>query len=272
MLRMIAVGATCVAAMMGPVCAGSASDVLDRVNLTRLVQVMQQEGLEYGADLQSELLQGRGGDEWTGIVGAIYDPVLTEASFRARFDDAMPAEHVDDVLAYFDTPLGAQILALEISAREAFVDEAVEEASRAVWIGLEADKDPWLEKIDTYVDTNNLIESNVEGGLNASLAFMTGMLDGGAFQGEMTTSEMIGEVWSQEPDIRNDVIDWVMAYSTMAYRPLSDADMDSYIAFSQSEAGRAYNRALFTAFDTVYNDISHALGQATAMMLTQQEI
>lgn len=272
MLRTIVIGATCTAAMIGPVFAGSASDVLDRVDLPRLVRIMQQEGLEYGADIQVDLLQGRGGADWNDIVGSIYDPTTTEASFRAKFDDAMPAEHIDDVLAYFDTPLGTQILALEISAREAFVDEAVEEASRAIWLGLEADKDPWLEKIDVYVETNNLIESNVEGGLNASLAFMSGMLDGGAFQGEMTTSEMIGEVWSQEPDIRNDVIDWVMAYSTMAYRPLSDDELDTYIAFSQSDAGRAYNRALFTAFDTVYNDISRALGQATAVMLTQQEI
>ena len=75
---------------------------------------------------------------------------------------------------------------------------------------------------------------------------------------------MLAEVWGQEPAIRADTVQWLLAYQTLAYEDLSDADLQAYIDLSRSDAGQAINASLFAAFDTVFNAISHDLGRAAA--------
>ena len=58
----------------------------------------------------------------------------------------------------------------------------------------------------------------------------------------------------------------------MAYAPASDADLEAMIAFSETDPGQALNAALFTAFDGVFNDISHRLGLVSAGFMTTEEL
>lgn len=83
---------------------------------------------------------------------------------------------------------------------------------------------------------------------------------------------MLAEVWAQEPDIRAETESWLYPFLALAYKPLSDADVEAYLAFSESEAGRAMNAAMFAAFDEVFREISHDLGRAAAEMLSGRDI
>jgi hypothetical protein len=99
------------------------------------------------------------------------------------------------------------------------------------------------------------------------------MSDGGAFDdAQMTEAEMLADVWSQEPDIRAETEGWLYPFLALAYEPLSDADIEAYLAFSESQAGQAMNAALFAAFDKVFSDISRDLGRAVAEMLSGRDI
>jgi hypothetical protein len=58
----------------------------------------------------------------------------------------------------------------------------------------------------------------------------------------------------------------------MAYQPLSDEELDTYIAMARTDEGRALNRALFAAFDEVFTDISATLGLAASRFIVGQDI
>jgi hypothetical protein len=58
----------------------------------------------------------------------------------------------------------------------------------------------------------------------------------------------------------------------MAYSPLEDAELETYITFAMTPAGQALNRALFTGFGKAYEDISYALGRAVALNMTAQDL
>jgi hypothetical protein len=249
--------------------------LLTTLRIPEMIAVMQDEGIAYGDELEEQLFPGAGGARWDEAVARVYDePALLErfqSAFAARL--AADPQAMDQIAGFFGTDRGQQILILEIEARRALLDEAVEEAAAVSVDDMRARDDPRLALLERFATANDLIEQNVSGALNANFAFFQGMSDGGAFDGaKMTEADMLAEVWAQEPDIRAETESWLYPFLALAYKPLSDADVEAYLAFSESEAGRAMNAAMFAAFDEVFREISRDLGRAAAEMLSGRDI
>lgn len=249
-------------------------DLAAAMALPRLFQTLRAEGLDYGAELEGELFPGAGGARWQAIVDAIHDPARMEATAMARLraDLGAAPEEVARMTAFFRADPGARIVALELAAREGYLDPTVKEAAEVAHDEMVARSDPRLDLIARLVVANDLIEQNVAGALNANLAFYKGMVDGGAVGATLPDAEMMADLWSQEAQIRDDTMAWLLPYLALAYRPLSDADLETYIAFSETPEGQLLNSALFTAFNTVFNDLSRDLGLAAAQFLQGQDI
>ena len=246
----------------------------DTMMMSDVMSVMRDEGMDYGKTLDTELMSGAGGARWQATVGEIYDPAV----MRARFDAALSAQLADaqDVLpqieAFFGSDQGQTFLRLEIEARRALLDQDVEDAAKVSWEDMKAVDSPRLEQINRFVEANDLIESNVMGALNSNLAFYRGMGASGSFPEEMTEEQMLSDVWTQEPDIRAETVDWLYPFLALSYQPLSDDDFEAYIAFSETPAGARMNAALFAAFDVVFSQISYDLGYAAAKQMQGQDI
>jgi hypothetical protein len=58
----------------------------------------------------------------------------------------------------------------------------------------------------------------------------------------------------------------------LAYQPLSDDDLQTYITFSESAEGQVVNTALFVAFDEMFEGISRALGLAASQYMAGQDL
>lgn len=242
------------------------------LDLPGVLAVMRQEGLAYAEDLEAEMLGGRSGAGWQAAVEEIYDTARLEATVRPVFAEALAGHDVAAMTGFFEAQPGRRIVELEIGAREAFLEEAVEEAAKLRVAEMEAEQDPRLRQVDAFIAAGDLIEANVAGGLNTSLAFWRGLSDGGFPSRDMPEEDMLAQVWSQEPEIRAETTEWLRAYLSLAYEPLSDADLDAYIAFTRTPAGQALNRALFAAFDRMFADVSYRLGREAARGLAGQEL
>ncbi len=250
------------------------SALSDMMMMGKVMSVMRDEGLDYGRTLEDEMFAGRGGGRWQTVVGMIYNP----DEMRRRFDAALTTELAtagsDLVLieTFFGSDQGQRFLQLEIDAREALLDTAVEDAAKVAWAEMAGEETSRAALIRRFVEVNDLIESNVMGALNANLAFYRGMAESGSFPEEMTEEQMLTDVWRQEPDIRSETETWLFPFLSLAYQPLSDADLEAYIAFSESTAGKRMNAALFVAFDSVFTQISAELGAAAARQMQGEDI
>lgn len=249
----------------------SAAALFDVLDLDGMIAVIRQEGLAYGQSLQTDLFPDNG-NGWEGQVSTVYDAKNMIRVFERVLRQELPAELVPEMLAFFSSDLGRRVTGLEISAREALLDDAVEETANHMRDEMAAGQTKRYAGLKRFVEVNDLIEANVSGALNANLAFYQGMSDGGAFQTPMSEADILRDVWTQEPAVRTDTVDWLMAYLGMAYQPLSDADLDAYIAFSLTPAGKAVNRAQFAAFDRVFVDISRRLGLAAATHMASESL
>lgn len=244
------------------------------MQIDAVIAILRDEGLDYGESLEAEMFPGQGGPRWQGIVGMIYDPGQMRARFDAAFARELAAapEAVAAATDFFGSEQGQRLLTLELEARRALLDSVVEDAAALAWADLVAAQDPRVALIERFVAVNDLLESNVMGALNANLAFYRGMAEAGAFGAEMTESDMLAEVWAQEPQARADTEEWLYPYLALAYQPVSDADLEAYVAFSESPAGQRLNAALFAAFDAVFIDISQDLGRAVALQVQGDDI
>ncbi len=244
----------------------------EALGLPEMMQIMRIEGIDYGATIADDMFPSAAGPRWDAMVSEIYDVEMMHEEVRAAFAEELEGDDIDAMLAFFTTEPGRTIVQLEVSAREALLDDAVDEASKEAAALAAADQTPRFDMVTAYVAANDLIETNVVGALNSNYAFYMGLLDGGAMPDGMTAELALQDVWEQEDDIRASTSEWVYSFLYMAYEPLSDDDLQTYIDFSKTDAGQDLNDALFTAFNGMFDDISRALGLASSRMMTSQEL
>lgn len=246
----------------------------ETLRLADIIAVMREEGLDYGATLEEQMFPGAGGTGWPATVALIYDGARMRAAFEAAFADELASDPalIPDMQAFFASDLGQKVLALEIEARRALLDDTTEAAAAIAWSDLRDSGGPRHDLLVRFAEVNDLVESNVMGALNANLAFYQGMASSGAFDDTMTQEQMLTDVWTQEDSIRTETEDWLFPYLTLSYQPLDDAELQAYVDFSATPAGKRLNTALFAAFDTVFSDISHALGAAAARQMQGEDI
>jgi hypothetical protein len=246
--------------------------LMQAMDMDGLFEVMHLEGQDYGVMLEEELFTGRGGAAWDAIVSQTYDTAVMYDRFATRFSAELEGVDVAPITEFFASDLGQRIVNYEISARRALLEEGIEEAAQETWREMAEAGDARLAQVEEFVAVNDLVESNVMGAMNANLAFYGGLLDGNAFPRQMSEEMVLADVWAQEEMIREDTTEWVHSYLLMAYQPLSDEDLETYIAMAGTDEGRALNRALFAAFDEVFTDISATLGLAASRFIVGQDI
>ncbi|MGZ9809616.1 DUF2059 domain-containing protein [Pseudoroseicyclus sp. H15] len=243
----------------------------EAMQLPGIIHIMQLEGVEYGNSVASQLFPEAPRGEWEKRVAAIYDEDEMRQTVLANLTDELEGEDIGAMIDFFTSEPGITIAGLEVEARGALLQDDVEEMAREAAAIAMADETARQQQLERFVAANDLIEANVQGGLNGSLNFMLGLADGGGFP-TMSEGEILQQVWESEPQIRQSTREWTYSFLTLAYEPLDDAALDAYIAFSETDPGQALNDGLFAAFDEMYNDMSRELGQAAARFVVGQQL
>jgi len=248
------------------------AQLIQQLRVAELFEVLREEGVVYGLELQAELFSGLGGPSWMAELDAIHDPARLMPLFETHFAAALSTADTAPMVAFFDAPLGAKVIALELSARAALLDDAVLEMAMAALEAAQVSTSPRLAMIEAFIEDADLIEPNVVSSLNANYAFYSAMVAGDGFPYEMSEADILVEIYRQEAEVYAEMIQWLTAYLLLAYGPLSDGELADYIVFSLSEPGLRLSRALFAGFDPVFSDVSRSLGAAAAIRMRGQAL
>ena len=254
----------------GQVAGQNARDLIYAMGLREMVEIMQVEGIEYGESLADELFPDTDRSAWKATVQRLHDTAAMEALVLSAYERALGETDVSEMLVFFNEGAGAQIVQRELEARRAMVDPTVEDAALERYRAEIGKETPRLLQIETFANANDLVEANVTGALNASYQFYAGLVDGGAFN--LTESEIIRDIWSQEDDTRTDSREWVYGFLLLAYGTLDNDVMEEHVALTQTEAGQAVNQALFAGFNAMYNELSYAIGLAAAQQMQMTDL
>ncbi|MRU13951.1 DUF2059 domain-containing protein [Roseovarius sp. A21] len=244
--------------------------MMEAMRIADTIEVMREEGRRYGEDVANEMLPGADTDSWQKTVMRIHDPERMRRLIRQGFETALTKAEMLEVVAFYNGDPGAEIVALEVAARRAFLDPGIEEQARARHAAEDPEDSRLREQVDRMIADSDLIERNVAGAMNSTMMFYRGMMDGGEL--DMTQDDMLADLWSQEEAFRADSESWLGGFLLMAYDPLPEEDLDRYLSFWQSDAGRALNSGLFMAFDRMYEELSYLMGQAVAQHMQSEKL
>lgn len=244
--------------------------LFDALRLPEMFAILQEEGLEYGDDLAEQMLPGGTNPAWQSVVARLHDPEALTGLMRDGFVDSFGTADMAPLIAFFNTDLGQEIVALELAARRAFMDQDIEDAARDRFREVQEPYPPHLAAIERFIEINELVEMNVVGALNANVMFMRGLIQGGAV--EMSEEDVLADVWSQEPVTRMDTLEWVYSFLMLAYEPLTAEQVTAYVALSETPEGAALNRALFAGFDRMYSTVSLSIGLAIARQMDGESL
>lgn len=245
------------------------------MQMDRLAEILQEEAVAEGREMAATMFPRGGTGLWLEQVRALHHPDRIRAMFLAGVSTSLVRlgpENVQQGLAFYRTGLGQQILTLEGRAREAMLDDRVEAAARASHARAVRRNEPRAARIALLIDAADLIEPNVAGALNASVAFSRGFEAGGGFAMPMSDMQIVQDAWAQEPTVRADSAAWIGAYLYLAYASLTDAQLDLYIRFAESVGGRALSRAMFAGFDAAFTRTSYDMGLAAAAEMRGREL
>jgi len=244
--------------------------LVDVLKLSEAAVILSEEGKAQAQDLNRDMLDGQGGAGWAQQVMQIYAPARMVELVRAELEKELSGEALEQVIRFFASSRGTEIIELENAARRAIQDPDVEKAARAKFTEVEESGDERLALIAEYIDQGDMITRNVTSALNSNYQFLRGLAEGDAI--EMTEEEMLKDAAGDLEASTRDTTEWLFGFLLLAYHPLGDDDLRAYIAFSETAAGQALNRALFEGFGKAYEDISYALGRAVALNMTAQEL
>lgn len=247
-----------------------AGSLFDTLRMGDLLSIMREEGFIAGQDLAPEVA----GDvqAWDDALSVIYDEAWMRQTVLDGMNDALAPEEIAPIEEFFEADPGRGFVELELSARQAFLDPSVEEGAKDRVAAARSEADETLALVERYIAVNDLIEANVVGALNSNVAFYEGLVAGGAFDFDVTEEQILADVWAQEGEIRTSTEAWVTSFLFLAYGPQDPEALETYIAFSESEPGRDLNRALFAAFDGLFEQISFNLGRAAAGLMGSEEL
>ena len=215
--------------------------LFDALGLPDIVDIMREEGVVYGAQIGTDLFPNQVSPAWRATVETIYDSAAMHASVEAAFIHALDNQDVTPMVAFFSSDLGKTLVSLEVSARQALLDDTVDQASKDVATVAKFNNTERFQLVDAFVQTNDLIEINVAGAMNSNVAFYIGLMAGGALDEALTQDQILNDVWDHAADIRANTSEWVYGFLLLAYDPVSAADLETYTAFSASDTDVALN-------------------------------
>ncbi len=246
--------------------------LFDALRMDEMLSIIREEGLDYAELIEQDMFAGDGGALWEQEVDRIYDAGRLAGLLRQGFGEEPGDGALAQMTGFFQTPLGARISGLELRAREIMLDPSGEEEAGQLYEDLKRENGPRYRLLHDFATANDLIESNVVGGLNSNLAFYQGLADSKAFDAPLPQERVLADVWSQEDLIRSEAEEWVFSFLALAYQPLEDAELREYVELSRTREGQAFNRALFDAFDAMFKVVSYDLGLAAGRSLRGKDI
>ncbi len=245
-------------------------DVLTRMPET--FDVMRLEGLSNDKAMAEDMFGNADDPSWQRSLEVVYDTGRMMATYtdQMRASLTQDPDLVADVGVFLGSDLGQRIIGLELEARRTALDPMALGAAREVFAEMERTDKDRMALIERMVVAGDLIEGNVATALNANIAFSRAMTKATQFGTPLDEDKILSLAWAQEPDIRVAVADFLYPLLALAYAPLTDEELTTYVEFFESEAGQRFNAAVTRAFEPVMVDLSARLGAEAGRLMSGQ--
>ncbi|MEO0936555.1 MAG: hypothetical protein AAFY38_00205 [Pseudomonadota bacterium] len=249
----------------GALLATTAPEFERALRLPELAVTLAAEAARTASQIDDDMLGGEGGSVFATQIAHINDPARLAAEIADGLAASLPKDVARPVLSFLQSPQGQNIIALELSARQAFLDPEVEAFARGA-----AEDSPFAAQIDQLIASGDMITENRETAALTTAAFYRGLRAGGAL--DLSDAQIDDLAQEQASGADADTRGWLEGFFSLAYSPLDPGEIDVLVAFWETDEGIAFSRALYDVYDAAYIDRWFAMGRAAALFMVAEDI
>ncbi len=177
---------------------------------------------------------------------------------------------VQAALRFFKTGLGKSAREAELTARRQLLTQRISERATDEYHDAQRQRLPRLAQIQRMLAVTDAVELNVRGALKAYSETSRGFA---IAQGSIEdTGESRADTRNLEREMRRDITDWIETLLLMAYKPLTDREVEALITFARTAEAKTMNQLLNATFDSVFSEIAFEIGIITGAGLAGDEI
>ena len=246
------------------------SDLYDALHMDRINEIIRLEGIQDAEGTGEAYLPPNSVDRFVAQAKSVYQLEAMERDFKRLLTQNLSIPDANKILLFYQKPLGKVASELEVSARIAISDAHIEEMAKLKLKEAVKSKNKRLDEIESVIRTLELVEQNLIGAYAAQFAFMYELSKLGVI--ELSKQEMIDLITNDEEKLKSEILEWLMAFSHMAYTPMSDEEFSDYSEFSKSELGIALNKALFSVYNEMAKDQSQRLASILGEFMKSEDL
>ena len=246
------------------------SDLYDALHMDRINEIIRLEGIQDAEGTGEAYLPPNSVDRFVAQAKSVYQLEAMERDFKRLLTQNLSIPDANKILLFYQKPLGKVASELEVSARIAISDKHIEEMAKIKLKEAVKSKNKRLDEIESVIRTLELVEQNLIGAYAAQFAFMYELSKLGVI--ELSKQEMIDLITNDEEKLKSEILEWLMAFSHMAYAPMSDKEFSDYSDFSKSELGIALNKALFSVYNEMAKDQSQRLASILGEFMKSEDL
>ena len=246
------------------------SDLYDALQMDRVNEIIRVEGIRDAQGTGEAYLSANSVERFVDQAKSVYQLDSMEKDFKRLLTENLSTSDASEILLFYRRPIGKIASELEVSARVAISETEIEEMAKTKLEEAKALKNTRLDEIESVIKTLELVEQNLIGAYAAQFAFMYELSKLGVI--ELSRQEMIDIITNDEEKLKGEIFEWLMAFSHMAYAPMSDEQFSVYNDFSKSDLGIALNKALFSVYNEMAKDQSQSLANILGEFMKSEDL
>jgi hypothetical protein len=212
------------------------------------------------AALREKVLAGAG-----PAADAAFAPETMKREFRLAMEGKLAEADLDSIFAFYRSPLGARITALENASQEATVQRQIAEMAPKLLERLK--NEPERAEVLALVDSSlRLTEMGADVAFNIGRAIAVGIVASGektAALPDQAIAAIDSEMQKVRPAMTAQMQEQILLTLAYTYRDVSIPELRQYLAFATSTAGKRFFDAAIPAMNAVLvkagGEFGHAL-------------
>lgn len=185
---------------------------------------------------------------------------------RGRMTGEVTPAQLDAVIGFYSSPLGRKLVAMEVAASGSDSQARIETEGASLYAEIEKndpDRVAAFDRIESAIRMEDMMSSMI---MNMSYAMISGMAGTSMLPQELTDEQIAALVNQQMEATRGLVAQFLNNFFAYTYRDASNADLEGYAAFTETESGRAFNTVLVRAMIDAMVQRSRAFGHGLMVL------
>lgn len=199
-------------------------------------------------------------------IAPFFNATSTKGEVRQYFVDNLSVDDIKEVMTWLESPLGKKVTQYEEETSDPRVFATIATESEPL-----KSNTVRVNKLKEHDELIKVVEGSTRMAINSQISLLL-VISSTLPKDQRTGVESVkAEMQKNEPAIREIVASQLLSYQLVAYKNITDAELDRYLVFLDTESAKKYHKVTIDALDQSLVNANKRLGLSLAEKATRKK-